>query len=96
MTVDGETLPSCYSLRRHSPSGFEWGYEGSGPAQLALAILVELTGDPEFALDWYQDFKRAFVAGLRGDRWEATAVRLWKIVAAITGLSPDQIGCNGQ
>lgn len=28
-------------LRRHSPTGFECGYEGSGPAQLALAICAE-------------------------------------------------------
>lgn len=26
-------------LRHHSPTGFEWGYEGSGPADLALNIL---------------------------------------------------------
>jgi len=26
-------------LFNHSPTGFEWGYGGSGPAQLALAIL---------------------------------------------------------
>ncbi|MCK4554525.1 hypothetical protein KAU19_06245, partial [Candidatus Parcubacteria bacterium] len=25
----------------HSPDGFAWGYGGSGPAQLALAILIE-------------------------------------------------------
>lgn len=25
----------------HSPSGFAWGYGGSGPAQLALAILAK-------------------------------------------------------
>lgn len=24
----------------HSPDGFNWGYGGSGPAQLALAILI--------------------------------------------------------
>ena len=30
-------------LRRHSPTGFEWGYGGSGPAQLALAILTTVT-----------------------------------------------------
>jgi len=27
-------------LRKHSPDGFEWSYGGSGPAQLALAILL--------------------------------------------------------
>ena len=28
-------------LFNHSPTGFEWGYGGSGLAQLALAILAE-------------------------------------------------------
>lgn len=28
-------------LMNHSPTGFECGYEGSGPAQLALAILAD-------------------------------------------------------
>ena len=27
-------------LANHSPTGFSWGYGGSGPAQLALAILA--------------------------------------------------------
>lgn len=26
---------------RHSPSGFEWGYEGSGPAELARCIVID-------------------------------------------------------
>lgn len=30
----------------HSPSGFEWGYVGSGPADLALAILVDALAIP--------------------------------------------------
>lgn len=51
------------SLRvvRHSPTGFEMGYGGSGPAQLALAILLEVLprGD---ALRLYQKFKESFVA----------------------------------
>ena len=29
----------------HSPSGFEWGSGGSGPAYLALNILLAATGD---------------------------------------------------
>ena len=32
-------------LVNHSPSGFEWGYGGSGPAQLALAFLLDYTDD---------------------------------------------------
>lgn len=28
----------------HSPTGFEWGYAGSGPADLALNILADVSG----------------------------------------------------
>lgn len=35
-----EALPPCNEIRNHSPDGFEWGYGGSGPAQLALALCV--------------------------------------------------------
>ncbi len=50
-------------LRNHSPDGFSWGYGGSGPAQLALAILLELT-NPKFALGHYGDFKWEVIAKL--------------------------------
>ena len=45
----------------HSPDGFAWGYGGSGPAQLALAILLEFTNQ-ETALKLYQDFKRDIIS----------------------------------
>src|SRR5262245_55620958 len=34
----------------HSPDGFAWGYGGSGPAQLALAILLDALDDTPRAL----------------------------------------------
>lgn len=37
-------LADARHIRNHSPSGFEWGYGGSGPAQLALAILADYLG----------------------------------------------------
>jgi Family of unknown function (DUF6166) len=37
VTVDGRRLNPRLDLWNHSPTGFEWGYGGSGPAQLALA-----------------------------------------------------------
>jgi hypothetical protein len=63
----------AYSLRirNHSPDGFNWGYAGSGPAQLALAILLDVVADPRFAERHYQDFKREYVAGW-GDHWILT------------------------
>jgi len=44
----------------HSPTGFEWGYGGSGPADLALNILLRFL--PSGAADLlHQEFKRAFL-----------------------------------
>ncbi len=59
-------------LWNHSPTGFSWGYGGSGPAQLALAILLDVTGDEGLAARNYQYFKWKYVAGW-GDTWEITA-----------------------
>ncbi len=51
----------------HSPTGFCWGYGGSGPADLALSILWDyFETKPLTAM--YMDFKFAFVATW-GDYW---------------------------
>lgn len=63
--VNGKTLSPNPSLkiRNHSPTGFNWGYGGSGPSQLALAIMLDyFEGDAEKAQRYYQDFKRRFVS----------------------------------
>jgi hypothetical protein len=60
-----EPLDMRLDLWNHSPTGGEWGYGGSGPAQLALAILADATGDDELALDHHQAFKWEVVA-----RWQ--------------------------
>lgn len=57
----------------HSPSGFEIGYGGSGPAELALAILADWTGEPLASARelrgragaHHQQFKWIFLAGQR-------------------------------
>ena len=51
-------------LASHSPSGFEWGYGGSGPAQLALALLLDYSDDEEVALAQYTEFKNEVVSQL--------------------------------
>lgn len=61
-------LPPRYDLRNHSPDGFRWGYGGSGPAQLALALCADATGDDNIASAIYQDFKEAVIAKLDGDK----------------------------
>ena len=74
---DGSPLPLQPSLlvRQHSPTGFEWGYMGSGPSQLALALLLDATGSAERSARLYQHFKMAYVAGW-GDRWELPVAAL--------------------
>jgi len=55
----------------HSPTGFNWGYGGSGPADLARSILWDHLGkEPAHSL--YQDFKFHFVSGWK-DTWEITS-----------------------
>jgi hypothetical protein len=48
----------------HSPDGFSWGYAGSGPAQLALAVLLEAGLDEKQAVRLHQEFKRDFIQSL--------------------------------
>lgn len=67
---NGKKLNLEASLRvvNHSPTGFCWGYGGSGPAQLALAILLDhFNGDRDRALALYQDFKFKVIARLPMD-----------------------------
>ena len=56
------------ALVNHSPNGFNWGYGGSGPAQCALGILLDVTGDAAVALRWYQVFKREVIAQIPTDK----------------------------
>lgn len=76
-TID---LPARHDLWNHSPDGFEWGYGGSGPAQLALAILADHLKDDERAVRLHQAFKFKVVAGLQGDSWELPAEDVERVV----------------
>ena len=65
---DGEKImvPPMNEVVNHSPDGFEWGYGGSGPAQLAFAILCCYSG--EFTAQiYYQDFKNEVIQHLHND-----------------------------
>jgi len=66
--LNGEELKPSKSqkVHNHSPDGFNWGYGGSGPAQLALAIMLEYLPKKE-ALEIYQDFKWLVIAKLPQD-----------------------------
>jgi hypothetical protein len=70
--VSRQALPLRSDLRNHSPTGFEWGYGGSGPAQLALALLADALPDENAALRLYQSFKWETVAFLPWNAWVLT------------------------
>lgn len=61
-----EPLDPRADLINKSPSGFAWGYSGSGPRQLAVAVLAHAGGD-EFALEHSYEFKEAAVSEQDGD-----------------------------
>jgi hypothetical protein len=72
----------------HSPDGIEWGYPGSGPADLALSILADYFGEtPEQiqaalkslwsprskAAALHHRFKAEFLANEQRDQWQVRA-----------------------
>ena len=64
--------PRC-DLRNNASTGFAWGYNGSGPAQLALAILIDYfptkPGGKALAEALYEPFKFTVIAALP-DCWK--------------------------
>lgn len=64
--ADGRHFSFPQTVVRHSPTGMEWGYGGSGPADFAINALIAL-GIPHQEAEnpsVYQAFKRDFVANL--------------------------------
>lgn len=86
MHVDGEfqALPPRLDLRRFSPDGFEWGYAGSAPAQLALAMCAQLVDD-ETACVVFPFVNGLLVAGIPRDRltWCLTAAQVREVIASV-------------
>jgi hypothetical protein len=86
-------------LMRHSPDGFDYGYGGSAPADLARSILVDffaLRDAPDLLPVSYQRFKWQFVASADGSASSleisgatiAAWVRRERAEAAAFGRSP--------
>jgi len=88
-------------VTHHSPTGYEWGYEGSGSADLALNILeailramrhdgplTECYKGSCFRLAWqlHQDFKHEFIDKVPH---EGGVIHYPAIVAWITDHAPD-------
>lgn len=67
-----------HKLVYHSPTGFEFGYGGSGPADLALNILAQVLPLRQ-AWILHQEFKWRFIAAAprEGGTIRGTAIKAW-------------------
>lgn len=89
VTYKDTPLDLRLDLKNHSPMGFEWGYNGSGPKQLALAILAQLCND-DFALGAYVEFSKSSIETIDSDEWklDGMVVRRWISTYGLTNLQP--------
>jgi len=81
------------AIVNHSPTGFSWGYAGSGPAQLALALCRDVLGrggaKTQHALRVYQAFKLRVIAKLPSDQdWELTEEQIRNVITLIDWGAP--------
>lgn len=83
VTVDGEPLDPRIDLWNHSCGEFNWGYGGSGPAQLALALAAHVLRDDQRAVDVHQAFKRAVIGKLPDGGWLLTDYEIKQTIEAL-------------
>lgn len=63
---------------KHHSSKFSWGYEGSGPADLARSLLADVLGREVLDQPWvYQEFKDNVVSTW-GREWTMTSSEIKK------------------
>ncbi len=90
VTVGGEFLnvKPTQKVWNHA-NEFNWGYGGSGPAQLSLAILLKYL-NKEDAVSLHQDFKFKVVAGWPGGKDFEVNLPLREKIAEIIALKPSK------
>ena len=78
VTQDDERRPLSprLELKEHSTT-LEWGYGTGGPAQLALAILADVTGSDAYAERHYHWFKLDVVSRFAWDEWGLRESQIW-------------------
>lgn len=86
-----QRLDPRLDLRQHSPTGMEWGYMGSGPAQLALALAADALEDDARALRVYQYLKGPVQHGMHRDCWSITADRLLEMICEVEDHNRDTL-----
>lgn len=83
ITVNEAPLNPRLDLAQWSPTGLEWGYGGSGPRQLALAILADYLEDGEVALILCIPFENAVIRNLPRAYFKLTGDDIEKALVSI-------------
>jgi hypothetical protein len=75
--TDGSSITALQLHREVTDisSFFDWGRNSPGTAQLAVAILADLT-DEDFARAHYVRFAREFLAGAPHERWSLSGDKI--------------------
>jgi hypothetical protein len=87
---EGTVLTPERSLNvvNHSPSGFEVGYRGSGPTQLACGLLLDYYDDAQVAREHYITFRNRVISQLEWDGpaacWHLTGEEIDAAMATLT------------
>jgi len=107
--VNGRRDLPLTHVEYHSPDGFEWGYPGSGPADLALAILTDFfsedpiavqtyartgQGEPSAAVHAHQRFKDKFISVLPKDHWRLREDEIKKWYYEVIGALCKECKCG--
>ncbi|MBI2474767.1 MAG: hypothetical protein HYV68_03625 [Candidatus Taylorbacteria bacterium] len=83
VTVDGKPLDPRVDLRNYYSTGFDCGYNGSGAAQLALAILADYLANDQVADRLSQEFKWQIVTELPDGGWRMNGKQIDEILASL-------------
>lgn len=96
VTVNGKLLKRFGEVLNHSPDGFNWGYGGSGAAQLALAIMCnEYSPNPILHPVHYQEFKWRVIAQLEaGKAWTLSSHTIQASIEEILKAKQKQKGAQ--
>lgn len=82
------SLKRSLQLVNHSLGGFKWGYTGSGPAQLACALLLNYYDDEQFVRVHYIEFRNQVVSHIEStgpaECWHLTGEEIDAALGAIT------------
>ena len=84
VTVNGKALPTFDDLVTYSKGGFEWGYEGAEPLQLAFALLYSRLRDVEAACELAPVLMKHIVANLANE-WDISGDQLDETIAILQG-----------